>query len=56
MIKLGKMSSFAYASEKVENKEKMVRILEEDHLTEDKKVIHGIDHVEKLMQNLKLFW
>ena len=51
MIKLGKMSSFAYASEKVENKErKWFEFWKEDHLTEDKKVIHGIDHVEKLMQ------
>ena len=51
MVKLGKMSSFAYASESVENKErKWYQFWKEDHLTEDKKVIHGIDYIEKVMQ------
>ena len=51
MIKLGKMSSYAYAHESVENKEKKwYEFWKEDHLTLDKKLVHGINHVEKLMQ------
>ena len=51
MEKLGKMSSYTYANEQVEDKEEAWYLFwEKDKLTEQDKVIHGVNYIEKQMK------